>query len=266
MWDVSTGEHREIATGNAYPGGFSADGKLVAISMPDGGDQGVTGSIKIFSVPQLAETCTISILLERANGHAATFALDGKVLIGTVTWHPRKNDWRTYESQLAFWDTQSGQELFSMAPPTKGEQFVYVKGSPDGKHVVVTTYDHKRSRGRVLLIDVANQSSRTVSVADAMPREPVFHPDGRWLVVPIQGMPGSFVGREPAVEELPQPRLECIDVASGEILETALAPQSYLTSMAFSPDGKTLATSGDGEVLLWDFRTPPGQSEAVAAQ
>jgi WD40 repeat protein len=29
-------------------------------------------------------------------------------------------------------------------------------------------------------------------------------------------------------------------------------------SLAFSPDGKTLATSGPGEVLLWDFSKPPG--------
>jgi WD40 repeat protein len=39
-----------------------------------------------------------------------------------------------------------------------------------------------------------------------------------------------------------------------------------LSSIAFSPDGQTLATSGNGEVPLWDFRVPPGKLSNVAAK
>ncbi len=64
----------------------------------------------------------------------------------------------------------------------------------------------------------------------------------------------------------PQPSILAIDIKTGEVLETALATAAYVVSLAFSPDGKTLATSGDGEVLLWDFRAPPGKFQNVAAK
>jgi hypothetical protein len=64
-------------------------------------------------------------------------------------------------------------------------------------------------------------------------------------------------------EDLRQPRIEIIDAASGRILETIYSPQAYLTSLAISLDGKTLATSGHGEVLLWDMTRPPGENKAL---
>ena len=38
-----------------------------------------------------------------------------------------------------------------------------------------------------------------------------------------------------------------------------ISPQAILDSLSFSPDGKFLATSGHGEVLLSDFSVPPGE-------
>jgi WD40 repeat protein len=43
-----------------------------------------------------------------------------------------------------------------------------------------------------------------------------------------------------------------VDVATGEIIETLVAPHAQMISSAISPDGSTLATSGHNEVLLWD--------------
>jgi hypothetical protein len=44
-----------------------------------------------------------------------------------------------------------------------------------------------------------------------------------------------------------------IDVAAGEIRETLIAPPGFAGTPCFSPDGKTLATSGLGKVHLWDL-------------
>ena len=57
------------------------------------------------------------------------------------------------------------------------------------------------------------------------------------------------------------------DVATGDLLEDLVAPAAYMNSLAFSPDGNTLATSGEGAVLMWDFSDPPGKAApAVVGQ
>jgi WD40 repeat protein len=55
---------------------------------------------------------------------------------------------------------------------------------------------------------------------------------------------------------------QIVDVVSAKIVETIVSPQAILNSLTFSPDGKLLASSGHGEVLLWDFSTPPGHKPA----
>ena len=80
-----------------------------------------------------------------------------------------------------------------------------------------------------------------------------FAADGRWIAVATQGMPDrSALGDAADATDLPQPKLYLVQLATGEIRETIVMPQCYPASLCFSPDGKTLASSGQGRVLFWD--------------
>jgi WD40 repeat protein len=48
-------------------------------------------------------------------------------------------------------------------------------------------------------------------------------------------------------------------VATGEVRETIVSPPAFPETVCFSPDGQTLATSGNGCVLLWDLTDPPAR-------
>ena len=56
---------------------------------------------------------------------------------------------------------------------------------------------------------------------------------------------------------VPQPRIHLIEVATGEIRETMIAPQSFSNAACLRPDGRMLATGGHGRVLLWDMTKMP---------
>jgi WD40 repeat protein len=80
-----------------------------------------------------------------------------------------------------------------------------------------------------------------------------FSPDGRWLAAVTQVFPEELErSREPSAEDVAQPRIHLVEVATGEVRETLVAPQGFTTSLCFSPDGKTLASGGHGRVDLWD--------------
>ncbi len=259
LWDLATGEHRQVGDGNSGPGAFSSDGRLVAVAVPMEGDDNHTESIRIFAAPEWEEKCKITVSEGKPiRAHSAAFAAGDRILIGSVQVYDKPDDWRHFEAALKFWDVGSGKEILSIPSPAKDQGFAYVKVSPDDQTVVASTL--ARTSGgdeRLIVVDLGQKTWKMIDVnPGALVQEPQFHPGGKWITVPTQVVPKEELRkREP--DDLPQPRIHLIDLASGQILETLVAPQGFVTTLAFSPDGKTLATSGKGAVLLWDFSSPP---------
>jgi len=206
-------------------------------------------------------TLSIPITEQRAFVTVMNFTPDGSQLIGRVTIAPKLRLLSSSQVSLKFWDTATGKEAGSIAPEHNGENFSWpATFSPDGR-----TYALGNSRGKraeLYLIDVAGREiSRTVDLGEKRTFcGQAFSPDGRWIAVATQRMPEDRLAAAYAsVQDLPQPRIHLIEAATGKVRETMVAPQSFIASLCFSPDGKTLASGGPGRVLLWDLSTPPGE-------
>jgi Tol biopolymer transport system component len=97
-----------------------------------------------------------------------------------------------------------------------------------------------------------------VLTEDSTSRPPEFSPDGKWIAVLTQTLPKGPATEELNPEDVSQPRIYLVESATGKILETLVGPQELAMEIRFSPDGKTLAMSGIGRVLLWDLEEPLG--------
>jgi hypothetical protein len=86
----------------------------------------------------------------------------------------------------------------------------------------------------------------------------VLSPDGKLCAAAVNFMPKSRVelmamGLEPDPLEFPQPQVWIINLKTGNVAEKIDLPQCLLSSLAFAPDGKSLAVSGLGRVLRLDI-------------
>jgi WD40 repeat protein len=252
LWNVRTKEARALPFDLLPIGVFSPDSKTFAaqVNKPDGAR---VAAIKLFDVATAREKLAIPILEKDAQriGFMA-FSPNGALLIGQV-----RDEGGTCQHWLKFWDTTTGLELGSIAGE-KSEYFVWMAFSPDSRTLAVST--GATNSAKIHLFDLALRDLRktVVLAADASTWPPAFSPDGKWLAVATQPFPKFPGPKEPEPKDLPQPRIHLIESASGMVRETMVCQQGYPASICFSSDGKTMATSGYGRVLLWDMTKPPG--------
>ena len=178
------------------------------------------------------------------------------VVIGAAAWlSPRA---------LALASTRSNQAMAFMggAPYSNtlpGGAFVNsVAFSPDGRTLAAGTTD-----GAVLLWDVTDPArpaapARPLSGQDGV--GPVaFSPDGRILA---SGSDGSGADEGPAIGNIQL--WDVTDPASPAALGPAITASGEVSSLAFSPDGRILASGSDGTygiygagtIQLWDVADP----------
>ena len=133
--------------------------------------------------------------------------------------------------------------------------------SPDGKTLASASGGSYSGDNTVRLWDVqTGKQLRTLEGHTDRVNSVVFSPDGKRLAVVAQAFPEGI--RSPSVDDVPQARIHLVEMATGEVGETLVAPPGFPATAVFSPDGKTLATGGSGKVLLWDLSKPLGSEVA----
>jgi len=280
MWDLATGKPRHHFDGHraaVYSMAFSPDGKLLAT----GGDE--DHALIIWDVKTRAPR---HILTDHYYWVLCTaFSPDGK----TVATGDGSNGTDDREAQIRLWAAESGKlrrQFFGHLNSVQSLAY-----SPDGKLLASAGWDARvriwdPSKGERLQMLRLTDSKKTLEFS---PDGKTLHVRGEWdgfsgkwsvgsdgdgpplrSVEPPKISPPS--PRERRGSDLPLTRsrdgklmasvsddysqraeIELRDVESGALLAMLRGHQGTVCSLAFSADGKTLASgSWDTTVLLWD--------------
>jgi WD40 repeat protein len=239
----------EVATGKELHQFHDQKTRVRAVAFsPDGETLACTGE---GSVIVLRDTAT-GKELRRLAGHRGpiafvAFSPDGRLLAS-----------KAYDQTLRLWDVAGGREVRRLSSQDSPKQVNDVECpiafAPDGKTVISGTLAEGafgiRPQRTFRVWNMAT-GAEVRSFKDDSPSlgNVAFSPDNRLLAVAN----GSTRG-------LP-PRIRLWDVASSRALRPIepapdVHPASF--SLAFSPDGKTLASSGGGPIQLWEVATRRG--------
>jgi len=159
-----------------------------------------------------------------------SFSPDGKIIASTDGF-----------KIINVWDVATGSHLRTLDLKHNSEKINDLVFSPDGK-----TFASKPSFGRMVdLWDIATgvhkHSLKDIFILlkyDVFLLSCEFSPDGKYLLA------GSF-----------DFTLSIWEVGPGKLVKTIKGFSHRISGIAFSQDGKTLLTRGDGAVLVWDFAT-----------
>jgi WD40 repeat protein len=257
LWDVSSGQKLRDFHGfqfDVMACAVSPDGKMLAA----GGDD---GSILLWNLGEEQPSGTAPQAMGEL--HAAAFSPDGRHLAAASTdttvrlWDtvtgkqilrlqtPGLQNWQQAVSfspdgkllasagrgDLVVWDPRTGKELFRIPSPAECLAF-----SPNGKMLAIGGYSGLQ------LLDIGGDTPRLVSDSPPNILSVAFSPDGRTFAAVglASGQKSTiFVG----------------DASGARKLLAWDSKEKYTRGLAYSSDGKTLASTGDGGIRLWDAAT-----------
>ena len=224
LWEVETGKN--IKTLTADPSWVSS----VAFS-PDGRTLATGGTTLRLWDAETGEN--IKTLQDRGLRYSVAFSPDGRTLATDRMLDP-----------VRLWDVETGENIRTLQEQWSRGSFAF---SPTGNMLAIAKYDGSIIRLWFVAIarsaiwtmgSLTEHTSKVNSIA--------FSPDGNTLAT---GNDDSTVSLWNVVIHNAVPNF-----VTFEAIKTLTGHTSKVNSVAFSPDGNTLATgSSDGTVLLWEL-------------
>jgi RNA polymerase sigma factor (sigma-70 family) len=213
---------------------FSPDGKTLAVAQPN------HGRINLFDVAstKLRHTLTIAAV-KNSRRRIMTFSPDGTLLASNAD-----------DGILGLWDTATGQRVGSLPIP-KDEQS---KDGPFSQVLSPINAGVFTSDGRCVVLDMIDGTAVLYELASARPRRTF----GQAAKVPAKfgGYKEARVASSPDSRFLAHAQDEVVhlwDVQTAKELAAFKGHAGVVNGVAFSPDGKRIATaSADSTALIWD--------------
>jgi WD40 repeat protein/beta-lactamase regulating signal transducer with metallopeptidase domain len=252
LWEVETG--KDLRQIQGPPNGlagllFSPDGKTLAARGADGSlylwEADTGKEIRQIKAPQRQGRNQV-VLPRVAGGDVSgmAFTPDGKALAVSAT----EFNQQTITSSVKFWDVATGQETRQIKAP-QGVRVSAVSFTPDGK---ILAYG-SNNMIQLCEADTGNEV-RQITVRDGV-LTLIFSPDGKTLATRGRNQQVRLWETETGKE-----LYQLGDTAPAGRATAAVVPANNfgapeVRNLAFSPDGKRIATTQSNTVRLWETAT-----------